>query len=184
MKSQLPSPASFLGLPYELRIEIYSYLFEKDSPNPLNPIEISRGWQCCDCSGRALLQASLQLRDETLPIFYKNHNIQFLVGGRHVQDLERWVDHVPDMVLTSIRRFYFVDADYMWAINDCIMSRNVCFEIKGDEVRTQVSEGFIRERWNVSLKLAQRDVGGLFERRSGSLVLTREKLREMIAMFA
>ncbi|KXT10246.1 hypothetical protein AC579_10055 [Pseudocercospora musae] len=149
MTSQAPS-ASLLGLPYELRIEIYSYLFEKDSPNPVNPVEVCRGWQFCDCSGRALLQTSRQLH----------------------------------MVLASICRFYFVDADYMWPINDCIMSRNICFEIKGHEVLTQVSEGFIKERWNVPLKLARWNVSGSFERRRGSPVLTKVKLRELVALYA
>jgi hypothetical protein len=95
--------ASLLGLPVELRLQIYNYLVTNVH------INLRRPWSYRDYTDRkpwSWLHISQQTRAEILPIFYQSVQFQVL-DGFTAKRLCAWLDAIGTDAVAHLRRLRF-----------------------------------------------------------------------------
>jgi hypothetical protein len=97
--------ASFLGLPPELRNQIYDYLFGYGECGYWNPVLSFRGVRQCTCEGFQLLWVCRETRQMAWHTYFDHHPIRFILYKANRVAIESYLDMVSPKGVASIHRF-------------------------------------------------------------------------------
>lgn len=108
-ETEQPSSIGFLDLPFEIRHEIYSYLFDsaKISHDPPHLQRVLSGPKICSCLfPHQLVHTCRQIRDEALPLLLSATTIEVASSFNGIQPMpERYLDHINHAVVLEAKKF-------------------------------------------------------------------------------
>lgn len=184
--------ATFLGLPPELRNSIYSLMFTFGDCKPYNPVPAYRGLHSCQCRGQTLMRVCRQTRQETLALFYQNHEFRLLLDDDHKFAVQLWLDSLAPDAFNHIKRFQFRQKErrdegqyWRWTnVYATFVIGEADVEVNVVATSEAAASRFARENVRMEafeeVEASFKKVAASMDRFEGRPVLTREKMLELL----